>query len=86
MYSFAGLEDKIREAKTNGISVKKISVALNMYRKTDGTCHISQEDNMGNHWSLLNDSNAYYGDSLSWPLPCNLKSTIKQPLISYQWT
>ena len=36
---------------------------------------------MGNHGSLLvihiNDTNSYYGDSLSWPLPCNLKSAIK---------
>ena len=52
-----------------------------MYRDADGTCQLSQEDNIGNHWSLLviniTEINSYYGDSLSWPLPCNLKKTVK---------
>ena len=36
IYSFAGLEDKISKANQNGI--EKVFVALNAYRKVDGTC------------------------------------------------
>ena len=81
MYSLAGLEDKIGKAKKNGN--EKVFVALNVYRKTDGTCQLSQEDNMGNYWSLLMNityKNSYYGDSPSWPLPSNLKSSVKTTL------
>ena len=39
---------------------------------------------MGNHWSILivniTYNNSYYGDSLSWPLPSNLNSSVKTSL------
>ncbi len=80
IYSFAGANEKVNKAKLNGIPIKKVLVALNVYRTTDGTCLLSQEDNRGNHWSLLvtdiEQSNSYYGDSLSWPLPKNFNKTI----------
>jgi len=73
MYSFAGLNDKISKAKVNKVSFNKIFVALNVYLQNEGTCHLSQEDNMGNHWSLLviniAETNSYCNDSLSWPVP-----------------
>ena len=83
VYSFAGLQEKVARTMKSETSVARIIVALNIGCE-NGKYFITDEERTGEHWSLLiidiNNNTAYYGDSLAWPLPTNLLSTVKSNL------
>lgn len=80
MYSCSGLRKKIQNVQGKGTKVSKIILALNVGCNSDGTCYVSDDKQKGLHWALLaidvTKCTAYYGDSLGWPLPTNIMSTV----------
>ena len=57
------------------IEFKRILIALYVGSEDDGSTLISHGSKQGNLWSLaidIENKNAYYGDSLAWPILHNL--------------
>ena len=80
MYSSAGLHDKMNSICSNSVTLSRVIVAINVGCDSDGTYYISDERQRGVHWAVLiidlNCSKSYYGDSLGWPLPSNLREMV----------
>ena len=75
-------EDLVKKSKDfiNG----KVLIALNVQHDPSGRTFIADGTRNGNHWALLAlDTEAqwaYYGDSLGWAIPSNLKIMV-EPLL-----
>ena len=53
MYSPAGLRDKMHRIRSNGATISRVIVAINVGCDSDGVYYISDERRQGVHWAVL---------------------------------
>ena len=73
------LKQKSKEWKSNGIEC--CVIILNVMQPKNGTTQVATVGSQGNYWSCLKVDSAnkrwIYADSLGWPLPANIRWSLK---------